>query len=314
MSKGRVTQGMVFNVQRFSTEDGPGIRTTVFMKGCPLRCPWCHNPEGLERDPQLIWYDVRCLGDRACIESCPQEALTLTKAGIRIDRERCDACGTCVDACPSGALELIGRTWTEADLFGEVMKDEVFYRTSGGGVTVGGGEPAAQAGFLAGFLERCKDAGLHVALDTSGAAGRGAYEKLLPFVDLVLFDLKLADPDRHRSVTGVPLEPILDNARFISGRGVPMWIRTAVIPGFTDDEGNLGALAAFAARELPSVERYDLLAFSNLCTAKYERLGLEFVLRREPLLTSERMEALRALVESKGVPLATASGPMRVEA
>ncbi len=144
-----MTTGVTFNVQGFSTEDGPGIRTTVFMKGCGLRCAWCHNPEGLRPEPDLVWYDVRCIAARDCLPACPQDALALTSSGMEIDRRRCDLCSRCVAACPSAALELIGRTWTVDELLAEILKDAVFYETSGGGVTFSGGEPLLQAGFLA---------------------------------------------------------------------------------------------------------------------------------------------------------------------
>ncbi len=276
-SAGAVT-GVTFNVQRFSTEDGPGIRTTVFMKGCPLRCRWCHNPEGLSPHPQLVWYDVRCMGARACLAACPTQALELTPAGMRIDRDLCSPCDRCVDACPSGALEVIGRRWTSEELFALVARDAAFYETSGGGVTVSGGEPAMQPDFLEAFLARCHQAGIAAAIDTCGYADGSVYERLLPYVSLVLFDLKVADRERHHAATGVYPDRIFENAAAIAARGVPMWVRTPVIPGYTDDEENIAALAAFIAERLPTVERWDLLAYTNLGRPKYGRLDLPYPL------------------------------------
>ncbi|MFN2226360.1 MAG: glycyl-radical enzyme activating protein [Anaerolineae bacterium] len=303
-------QGTTFNIQRFSTEDGPGIRTTVFFKGCPLRCAWCHNPEGLARRPELMWYDVRCIGARDCLGACPLGALTLIPEGMTVDRERCDACGACVRACPTGALEVIGRTWTPEALFAEVQKDAVFYETSGGGVTLSGGEPLVQSEFLNELCRLCHAAGLHVALDTCGAAPWAAYEALLPDVDLVLFDLKIFDKERHRAATGATNAGILDNARRLAAAGVPLWIRTPLIPGYTADEENVAALATFLAAELPTVQRWDLLAYTNLGEPKYRRLDRPYALAGTPLPTRAEMEALHAVAQAH-VPAAVWSGAVR---
>jgi len=283
---------MTFNVQRFSTEDGPGIRTTVFLKGCPLRCAWCHNPEGLEPHPDLVWYDVRCIAARECLRACPRNALELTPAGMRIERAVCDGCGACAVACPAGALEVIGQRWGVDELLAEVRKDQVFYETSGGGVTFSGGEPLVQADFLAALLPRCKEAGLHVALDTCGALPWERYERVLPWVDLVLYDLKVMDPERHRAATGVPNERILDNAAGLAARGLPIWVRTPVIPGYTADLENIRAIGEFIRQQLPTVERWDLLAYTNLGRPKYHRLGRPYALEHAPLLTRAEMEAV----------------------
>jgi pyruvate formate lyase activating enzyme len=303
--------GITFNVQRFSTEDGPGIRTTVFMKGCPLRCRWCHNPEGLSPQPQLVWYDVRCLGARACLAACPNQALELTPAGMRIDRRRCSPCDRCVGACPTAALEVIGRRWTPQELFALVAKDAVFYETSGGGVTVSGGEPAMQPDFLEAFLVLCHEEGIATAIDTCGYADWSVYERLLPCVDLVLFDLKIADRERHREATGVLPDRIFENAAAIEGRGVPMWVRTPVIPGYTDDEENIAALASLIAGRLPAVERWDLLAYTNLGRPKYHRLDLPYALEDTDLPLCERMERLVAVAVQGGVRNVTWSGATR---
>jgi pyruvate formate lyase activating enzyme len=294
--------GVTFNVQRFSTEDGPGIRTTVFMKGCPLRCRWCHNPEGLSPKAQLIWYDVRCIGARRCLAACPVEALELTPEGMRIDRERCQPCDLCAEACPSGALELIGRRWTPEELLAQVAKDTAFYETSGGGVTVSGGEPTMQPDFVEAFLRLCRESGIATALDTCGYADWSVYERLLPYVDLVLFDLKILDRERHRQATGVYPDRILANAAAIAERGMPMWIRTPIIPGYTDDEANIGALAAFIRNRLPTVQRWDLLAYTNLGVSKYRRLDLPYPLEEAKLPLREHMERLAAVAADGGGP------------
>jgi pyruvate formate lyase activating enzyme len=304
--------GTTFNVQRFSTEDGPGIRTTVFFKGCPQHCAWCHNPEGLSPRPELVWYDVRCIGARACLATCPREALVLDGQGMRVDRAACTACGDCVRACPAGALEVIGRSWTPQALLAEIQKDEVFYRTSGGGVTLSGGEPLLQAGFLLELCRLCHGAGLHVALDTCGALTWDAYDPLLPYLDLVLYDLKLWSAERHRQATGLGNERILDNTRRLSAAGVPLWIRTPIIPGYTADEANVAGLAKFIAQELATVQRWDLLAYTNLGKPKYARLDRAYAPGDVPLLTRAEMERLYAIAVQR-VPAAVWSGATRLE-
>ncbi len=304
------TTGFTFNIQRFSTEDGPGIRTTAFLKGCPLRCAWCHNPEGLSPLPDLVWYDVRCVGARECMTTCPEGALTLTPEGLRINRARCTLCGACAEACPAAALEVIGRSWDPAELVQELLKDQVFFETSGGGVTFSGGEPMMQADFLGQVLPRCQTSGLRVCLDTCGAVSWPRYEELMSWVDLVLFDLKLMDAERHKAATGVTNRAILDNARRLAGLGVPMWIRTPVIPGYTADRDNILAIAGFIREALPAVERWDLLAYTNLGRPKYHRLDRRYALEGVPLLTRGEIEALwHAVVDV--VPVARWSGATR---
>ncbi len=302
--------GMTFNIQRFSTEDGPGIRTTVFLKGCPLRCAWCHNPEGLSPRPELMWYDVRCIGARDCLSACPEDALELTPQGMHIDRERCTACGACAEACPAAALEVIGREWTPEEVFAEVQKDSVFYETSGGGVTLSGGEPMRQADFVLALARLCHEASVHVALDTCGAAPWERYAQVLPMVDLVLYDLKIFDGERHRASTGADNDLILENARRIAAAGKPMWIRTPVIPGYTADATNIAALGDFIASELPTVERWDLLAYTNLGQPKYHRLDRPYALEGVPLLTRAEIETLHAIA-LKRVSVAVWSGATR---
>jgi len=266
------------------------------MKGCPLRCAWCHNPEGLNPGPELMWYDARCIAARDCLNICPSGALELTPQGMQIDRQRCDACGLCAEACPAAALEVIGQTWTPAALFAEVQKDSIFYETSGGGVTLSGGEPMTQAGFVRKLGELCKGEGLHVALDTCGLV---AWERL--------------DAEHHQAATGVDNGRILDNARRIAAAGMPIWIRTPIIPGYTDGEGNIAGLGEFIAAELPTVERWDLLAYTNLGRPKYRRLERCYVLEDAPLLTRATMEALHAIAMEQ-VPVAVWSGATRKEA
>lgn len=306
------TTGITFNIQRFSTEDGPGIRTTVFFKGCPLCCAWCHNPEGLSPRPELMWYDVRCIAARDCLDTCPVGALELTPQGMQVDRQRCDACGDCVEVCPAAALEVIGQTWTLDALLAQVQKDTVFYETSGGGVTLSGGEPMMQAEFVRELCGRCKEEGLHVALDTCGAVPWSRYEAVLPLVDLVLYDLKIFDGEQHRDATGIHNALILDNARCIAAAGMPMWIRTPVIPDYTDSEKNVAALGEFITAELPTVQRWDLLAYTNLGQPKYRRLDRHYLMEGAPLPGRAQMEALHHIAVAR-VPVAVWSGATHQE-
>jgi len=287
-----MTTGTTFNIQQFSTEDGPGIRTTVFLKGCPLHCAWCHNPEGMGTAPDLMWYDVRCIGARDCLRVCPEHALALSASGMCIDRARCTLCGECVTACPAAAFEFIGKQWAPDELLTELLKDQVFYETSGGGVTFGGGEPLMQVDFLCELLPLCKAAGLHVALDTCGAASTERYRRVLEWVDLVLYDLKIMDGARLKAAAGVSNELVLQNARWLGAHGVALWVRTPVVPGYSADPDNIRAIGEFIRDELPAVQRWELLAYTNLGRPKYHRLDLPYALEDVALLTRAEMEAL----------------------
>ncbi len=303
----RVT-GTIFNIQFDSTEDGPGIRTTIFMKGCPLHCAWCHNPEGLSPSPQLVWYETRCIGAAECLKVCPKGALKPTPGKMSIDRALCDACGDCVSVCPSAALEVMGKTYTVDELVAMAVRDKVFYEKSGGGVTLSGGEVSLQARFCLELMKALKQEGIHLALDTCGAAKWRTLEPLVNLADLVLYDLKIMDAEKHREYTGFPLDIVLENARRISNLGKPMWVRTPIVPGYTDTVENVGKIARFIHDNLPTVERYDILAFNNTCAAKYERLDMVWKLEGKELISEELMERLAATAREEGLGFVHWSG------
>jgi pyruvate formate lyase activating enzyme len=307
----RAVTALIFNIQRHSTEDGPGIRTTVFLKGCPMRCPWCHNPEGIEPRPQLVWYSVRCVGARECVEVCQKGALALTKEGIVIDRKLCDACGDCVDRCPSSALEVIGKRCSVNEVAEAALRDKVFYEASGGGVTLSGGEPGLQSTFSQALMRALKREGVHVALDSCGGISWRRIGPLVQLADLVLYDLKIIDEELHLRHTGVPLGLVLDNARRVAASGKPIWIRTPVIPGYTDSSENIRKIARFIRNNLQTVERYDLLAFNNTCSVKYHRLDRPCALAQEPLMSEGEMEKLAEAARHEGLDFVRWSGLTR---
>jgi pyruvate formate lyase activating enzyme len=300
--------GLITNIQRCSTEDGPGIRTTVFFKGCPMKCLWCHNIETIDPNPTVVWYAVKCIADQACVRICPESALELAAEGMRIDRTLCTVCGACEEACPTGAMKVMGKLWSVEDLVEELLRDEVFFTTSNGGVTLSGGEATFQADFAIQVASGLQKNGIHVALDTCGYCSESIFRSLLSHVDLVLYDLKVMDPQRHEEYTGVPIDRVLLNAQILAQSGKPVWIRTPVIPGHTDDEENIRAIARFIVEKMPNVERYDLLAFNRMCTDKYTLFDLEYPLKDAELMTEEAMEHLATIAREEGVPLVAWSG------
>jgi len=294
------SSGTVFDIQRFSIHDGPGIRTTVFLKGCPLTCPWYHNPESQRRDPQLLFYANKCIGCGKCFEVCPVSGALMPDSKERINRERCDSCGKCTETCYAQALEMCGKEMTVEQVIAEVEKDRPFYETSDGGMTISGGEPLAQPEFTVELLETAKRAGLHTALDTSGYGSPDALRRAAAFTDLVLFDIKIADPERHQQATGVDNRQILANLRVLEEVGVPVVFRVPVIPGYTDCDENVRAAAALAAKT-KNVRELDLMRYHRLGESKWRRLGLTYRLEGAEPPTEERMRLLKEMAEAQGV-------------
>jgi pyruvate formate lyase activating enzyme len=266
-----LASGVVFDIRRFSVHDGPGIRTTVFLKGCPLRCPWCHNPEGLSAAPELVWRAERCTRCGSCIAACPEEALEWVDDVPALDATRCTLCAICADECYAQAREVMGRVMDADAVLAQVERDRPFYEESGGGVTFSGGEPLAQPEFLAELLGRARACGIHTALDTCGYAPWNALDRLRSNVDLFLYDLKVVDNERHRSVTGVSNTLILDNLERLAALARRIVLRVPLVPGITDDDANLHAIGTLAARL--GVERVVVLPFHRLGRDKYARLG-----------------------------------------
>jgi pyruvate formate lyase activating enzyme len=269
--------GRIFDIQRFSTHDGPGIRTTVFLKGCPLQCLWCHNPEGLSPDRQLSFSPEKCIGCGDCVAACPNRVHRLEPSGDGVvhvlERERCRLCGACAGACVSDALEMVGRDLSVAEVLREVLEDRAFYGPSGGGLTLSGGEPMLQFDFTAALLRAAKEQGLHCCLETSGFAPRGHFEALLGLVDLFLYDYKETDPERHIDYTGVPNDLILENLRGLHAWGAKIALRCPIIPGCNDREDHFAGIAVLA-REMPKLEGIELVPFHPLGRGKVERLGM----------------------------------------
>ncbi|MBN1129919.1 MAG: glycyl-radical enzyme activating protein [Chitinispirillaceae bacterium] len=268
--------GTIFDIKRFSINDGPGIRTTVFFKGCPLRCVWCHNPEGLSDRPQVFWEERRCMGDRhQCAVSCPKGALHRTDSGWVIDGDTCDLCEECARQCPTEAFRLIGRRMDADDVVAAVIKDRVFFDTSGGGVTFSGGEPLMQHRFLKVLLARCKEAGIHTAVDTCGYASWKVMAPLLPATDLFLYDIKLVDDAAHKRYTGVSNRTILENLKRLAEGHKEVLIRIPLIPGIVASERNIFDSIALL-KGLPGLKNVSLLNFHQGGRQKYHRSGLDY--------------------------------------
>ncbi len=287
----------VFNTQRFSTHDGPGIRTVIFFKGCPLECLWCANPESQSFAPELEVVTGNCIGCGACQKACPNNAIFFDKAGIHIDRERCRSCGACSKECYSKTLKYVGEEMTVEQVVNELLKDEVFYKNSGGGVTFSGGEPLSQGDFCLEVLKQCQPYHIHWAMETSGYGDRELFEELAKKLDLIFFDIKHLNPVMHQQLTGVSNEWILDNLRGIQEYASEIIIRTPVVPGLNDDQENVIKTAQLCA-ELKAVKEWELLPFHNLGEHKYEAIGKSYDKSAFHKPSAEHMKQLISLANT----------------
>ena len=294
--------GTVFNIQHYSIHDGPGIRTDVFLKGCFLRCAWCQNPESQLIKQQLFYFKAKCTGCGRCVDICPEHGIQINEAKSNTDRSKCKGCGRCVQVCPNEARSLIGKEMTVLEVFQKVKGDEIFYKRSNGGVTLTGGEPLFQSDFSKNLLSLCRRAGVHTVMETCGYTIWETLEDILQYVDLVLYDFKHMNEEKHQKFTGVSNALVLDNVRKIYHElKIPIWARIPVIPGYNDSDENIHASAKFVANELSTSIPVQLLAYHQLGESKYERLGQEGKNISITPPTNEHMLKLQKIVSSYGL-------------
>lgn len=288
----------VLDIQRMSSEDGPGLRVTLFLKGCSLACKWCHNPESISSRGEIEWMKVRCLGCHTCESNCIPGSLKLADGEMEINRKTCTGCFICTDVCPSGAMVLKGTKTDEKKLFKELLKDRAYFDKEGG-ITISGGEPLLQPGVIE-LLKDLKNEGINIALDTCGLVSSELLTKALEYTDIVLFDIKLMNSEEHLRWTGRGNDEIINNFKIVNiwaNNGGRLWVRTPVIPGATDSEENIAAIGNFL-NNYDGVERWELCAFNNLCKDKYQRLGVEWKFNEAELMAKEKMEQLLSCAKS----------------
>ena len=294
---------LIFDIKRYAINDGPGIRTTIFLKGCPLRCVWCHNPEGWTVQPQKLYKKTKCIGCRSCVEICPQQALELTPDGIRPTASPCILCGKCTEECPTTALEMCGKAWTMETLMAEIEKERAIMEDSGGGVTLCGGEPLMHPDYTLELLQELGRRGFHRTVDTTLYASQETVKKVADACELFLVDLKLMDTAKHRLYTGVSNESILQNIRYIAEAGKDFFIRIPLIEGVNADDGNMEATAAFL-ETLPWQRRtVNLLPYHDVGKDKHRRMWSSYNTQgfqmAEP--SEETLEHCKTLLETYGL-------------
>jgi pyruvate formate lyase activating enzyme len=268
--------GLIFDIKRYSINDGPGIRATIFFKGCPLRCAWCHNPESFTRQVQKLYTESRCIGARDCIAVCPNNALTLTPQGIITDNEACQLCGKCAEVCPTKAIEMSGQLYTAEQIMEAIAKEELLFDQSGGGVTFSGGEPMLQYEFLLELLKACGERGYHRCVDTSGQTETDKLLEVAKYTDLFLYDLKLLDPEKHLKYTGVSNEKILYNLRELAKTGANINIRIPFIGNVNTDISTVEETTRFVASLNGDKKIVNLLPYHNIAAHKYKKMGLSY--------------------------------------
>jgi len=303
ISTGEAARGTVFNVQYFNLHDGPGIRTLVFFKGCPLRCHWCSNPESMSRLPELGLKRSLCNQCGKCLDVCPEQALFFNDEEVlNVDRQRCKACGECVSECYPEALTIYGKEMTADEVFEEVLRDKMFYEGTGGGITVSGGEPLQQPHFLVAVLRLCREAGIHTCLETTGYANAQVLEQVLPVTDYVLFDLKHMDSRLHQKFTGKPNKQILDNARRLAGSRIPVMFRMPIVPGFNDTLQNIVATADFVGSlRGDNVQGIELMPYHRMGMGKNESLHRQYALNNVKPSEPDYVESIRQRFEELGI-------------
>jgi len=294
------TKGIVFDIKRFALHDGPGLRTTIFLKGCPLSCSWCHNPESRRFEPDLLFRPSRCIFCLRCVEACPESAISSESGLIVTDDSLCSICGKCVAVCPAEAREMVGREYTVSEVMEEILKDRIFFEESGGGVTFSGGEPLSQPEFLDALLRGCRAEGIHCTLDTSGFAENKVFLKTASLADLVLFDLKAIDPETHLRLTGVYNKEILEYAVSLSAGGTGILIRIPLIPGLNDDERNITETGEFVLG-LPKVPGVELLPYHPVAKEKHERFSLPYLGPEAEVYPVERVDEAERILSGMGL-------------
>lgn len=295
-------QGLVSEIQRYSVHDGPGIRTVVFLKGCPLNCPWCCNPELKNPLPVIGYHIGKCIGCHSCVSTCPEKAIKIDTTGIYLDRNRCDGCGFCVESCPSGALRLHGKIMSAEEIFKVVSRDRLFYNNSGGGVTISGGEPFFQADFLITLLSTFKQFSINTAIETTGYVQWPIMNEALRYLDFLLFDFKIFNREKHLQVLGVDNEIIKQNLIRSSKKGIPILARIPIIPGFTDDSENINQIGQFLT-SINNIQSVHILPYHRIGLSKYRQIGEPYLLDHLEIPSREKILNIAAVLKSYQLPI-----------